>query len=265
MTRVSDDAVGRFCLAELDRYGIGRAHVGVSGGELRSSLAVVETRAENCQSVIYRNGAADLDLAAEDVAAVDFSAFGAIVITGTALAHEVSRRSTLDALRRARAQGIVTVMDVDYRPYSWSSWGEAGAINRQAAALCDILVGNDLEFGVLAGRVEEGLACARSLVAAGAAIAVYKRGEFGAITLTGEGEFATGIYRSRALKPTGAGDSFMGGFLTALAAGRPIKEAVLRGSATAAIVVARVGCAPAMPTAAEVDAFVAAQPEPSAT
>ena len=265
LTRVSDDAVGRFCLAELDRYGIGRAHVGVSGGELRSSLAVVETRAENCQSVIYRNGAADLDLAAEDVAAVDFSAFGAIVITGTALAHEVSRRSTLDALRRARAQGIVTVMDVDYRPYSWPTWGEAGAINRQAAALCDILVGNDLEYGVLAGRVEEGLACARSLVAAGAAIAVYKRGEFGAITLTGGGEFATGIYRSRALKPTGAGDSFMGGFLTALAAGRPIKEAVLRGSATAAIVVARVGCAPAMPTAAEVDAFVAAQPEPSAT
>jgi 5-dehydro-2-deoxygluconokinase len=37
---------------------------------------------------------------------------------------------------------------------------------------------------------------------------------------------------------------------------------VLRGSVSAAIVVSRVGCAPAMPTTAELDAFMACQPEP---
>jgi 5-dehydro-2-deoxygluconokinase len=36
-----------------------------------------------------------------------------------------------------------------------------------------------------------------------------------------------------------------------------LSEAVLRGSAAAAIVVGRVGCAPAMPTTAELDAFLA--------
>ena len=264
LTRVSDDAVGRFCLTELDRYGIGRRHVGLIGGEHRASLAVVETRAENCQSIIYRNGAADFALTEADISAVNFASYGALVITGTALAQEGSRRATLAALRGAIAAGIVTVMDVDYRPYSWASWDAASAANLEAARLCDILVGNDVEFGLLAGRVEDGLAKARSLVGDGTDIAVYKMGERGAVTLTARETISTGIYRTEALKPTGAGDSFMGGFLAALAGGRPLREAVLRGSAAAAMVVARVGCAPAMPTADELDAFLAIQPEPVA-
>nr|WP_284163358.1 5-dehydro-2-deoxygluconokinase [Frigidibacter sp. SD6-1] len=262
ITRLSDDAVGRFCLAELDRYGVGRSHVRLSGGERRASLAVVETRGEDCQSVIYRNHAADLALEVADVEAIDFRDFGALVVTGTALAEEGSRAATLMALRRARAAGIATVMDVDYRPYSWRSWEVAGRVNLDAARLCDIIVGNDLEFGLLAGRAEDGLAKARSLVAEGAAIVVYKKGENGAVTFARDEEIATGIYETRALKPTGAGDAFMGGFLAALAAGQPLRAAVLRGSAAAAIVVARVGCAPAMPTAAELDSFIASQPEP---
>jgi 5-dehydro-2-deoxygluconokinase len=263
LTRVSDDAVGRFCLAQLDHYGVGRTHVGLIGGEHRTSLAVVETRAENCQSIIYRNGAADFALAVEDVEKVTFAPYGALVITGTALAHEGSRKATLAALRAAIAAGIVTVMDIDHRPYSWPSRPEASTINLEAARLCDIIVGNDEEFGLLAGRIEDGLAMARELVADSRKIAVYKMGERGAVTLTRQDEITTGIYRTHALKPTGAGDSFMGGFLAALATGRPLPEAVLRGSAAAAMVVARVGCAPAMPTASELDAFLAATPVPA--
>jgi 5-dehydro-2-deoxygluconokinase len=262
LSRVSDDAVGRFCIRELGRYGVDARHVGLISGELRTSLAVVETRAENCQSIIYRNGAADFALTARDVAAVDFSAFGALVITGTALADEGSRVATLLALDLARAAGVITVMDIDYRPYSWPSWQIATAVNIEAAAKCDILVGNDVEFGLLAGHIKDGLAKARAMVSAGAAIAVYKMGERGAVTLTPGGEFETGIYRTEALKPTGAGDGFMGGFLAALAKGHGVRDAVLRGSASAAMVVARVGCAPAMPATAELDAFLSGRPEP---
>jgi 5-dehydro-2-deoxygluconokinase len=263
LTRVSDDAVGRFCLAQLDHYGVGRAHVGLIGGEHRTSLAVVETRAEDCQSIIYRNGAADFALTEGDVARVNFARYGALVITGTALAQEGSRVATLAALRAAIAAGITTVMDIDYRPYSWPTRDEASVANLMAARLCDIIVGNDEEFGLLAGRIEDGVAIARELVADSRKIAVYKMGERGAVTLTATDEITTGIYRTKALKPTGAGDSFMGGFLAALATERPLREAVLRGSAAAAMVVARVGCAPAMPTAEELDAFLAATPVPA--
>lgn len=262
LTRLSDDAVGRFCLNQLDAYGIGRAHVHLTGNESRTSLAVVETRAENCQSVIYRNQAADFALSPEDVAQVDFTRYASLIITGTALAQDPSRSATMQALTKAKAEGLVTIMDIDFRPYSWPNQTEARDINLSAARLCDIVVGNDVEFGLLAGDIDQGLAIARQLVADTAQIAIYKRGELGAVTITHDGEFTTGIYRTKALKPTGAGDAFMGAFLAALATGHKPHDAVLRGSANAAMVVARVGCAPAMPTTAELDQFLATHPAP---
>lgn len=256
LTRVSDDAVGRFCLAQLDHYGVGRAHVRTTGGEARNSLAVVESRLENCQSVIYRNGAADFTMDAEDVEAVDYSRFAALITTGTVLAAEPSRSATFRAFDLARAAGLPLIFDVDYRPYSWPSAEVASQVYSRAAALCDVIVGNDVEFGFMAGRPELGLDKARSLLTEGAQIVIYKMGEKGAITLTSGAETRSGIFRTATLKPTGAGDAFLGNLVAALAQGLPLDTAVLRGSAAAAIVVSRVGCAPAMPTAEELTRFL---------
>jgi 5-dehydro-2-deoxygluconokinase len=257
LTRVSDDAIGRFVLAQLDRYSIGRAHVRPIAGEARNSLAVVETRLENCQSVIYRNGAADFEMTAEDVEAVDYAPFAGLVTTGTVLAAEPSRSATFRAFDLARAAGLPLIFDIDYRPYSWASAAEASQVYSRAAALCDVIVGNDVEFGFMAGHHDRGLAKAHSLIGDGAQIVIYKMGEKGAITLTPEGETATGIYRTAALKPTGAGDAFLGNLVASLGRGLPLAQAVLHGSAAAAIVVSRVGCAPAMPSGEELARFLA--------
>jgi len=140
----------------------------------------------------------------------------------------------------------------------------AAEVCSRAAGMCDVIVGNDMEFGVLAGDAAEGLAAARALVGGGAGIVVYKMGEKGAITITAGEEFSTGIFPVVALKPTGAGDSFLGALVAALAEGRPLREAVLRGAAAAAIVVGRVACAPAMPDRVELDLFLARNPAPGA-
>ena len=264
VTCVADDAIGRFCLNELDRYGVDRRHVRAVGGEARNSLAVVETRVEDHQSVIYRNGAADFEMTAADVEAVDYAAFSGLIATGTVLAAEPSRSAALRAFELARAAGVPLILDIDYRPYSWRSGRDAAEVCGRAAAMCDVIVGNDVEFGVLAGDAAQGLAAARALVAGGAGVAIYKMGEKGAITITPGEEFATGIFPVAVLKPTGAGDSFLGALIAALAAGRPLREAVLRGAAAAAIVVGRVACAPAMPDRAELDLFLARNPAPGA-
>ncbi len=256
VTCVSDDAIGRFALNELDKYGVGRVHVRSVGGEARNSLAVVETTIEDHQSVIYRNGAADFEMNVDDVEAVDYARYSGLITTGTVLAAEPSRSATFRGFELAREAGLPLIFDIDYRPYSWPSAEVAAEVYSRAGALCDVIVGNDVEFGFMAGNYDRGLDKARELVANGARIAVYKMGEKGAITITSEGETRTGIYPTTALKPTGAGDSFMGGFVSGLAEGQSVRDAVLRGSAAAAMVVARVGCAPAMPTRAELDAFL---------
>jgi 5-dehydro-2-deoxygluconokinase len=255
---VSDDAVGGFCLTELDRYGIDRRHVRLVGGEARTSLALSETRVEGHRTVIYRNGAADFAMTVDDVEAVDYGAFSAVVVTGTALAADPSRNATLRALALARDAGPPAILDIDYRPYSWPSQAEAAWVCAEAAALCDIVVGNDVEFGVLAGDPARGPDHARALAASGVRVVVYKMGEAGALTFVEGREIRTGIFPTTPLKPTGAGDAFLGAFLAALARGAGIEDALARGSAAAAVVVGRVGCAPAMPNSDDLDRFLAA-------
>ena len=256
VTCVSDDAIGRFCLAQLAAYGIERQFVRSVGGEARNSLAVVETRIQDTQSVIYRNGAADFEMTEEDVTALPYHAFQALVTTGTVLAAEPSRSAAFKAFEMARAAGLPIVFDIDYRPYTWISAEEAEQVYSHAATFCDIIIGNDEEFGFMAGGYDKGLSKARALAAKTARIVVYKMGEKGAITITRDGELRTGIFETQALKPTGAGDAFMAGFLGGLASGFPVFGAIERGSAAAAIVVSRVGCAPAMPTRDELAQFL---------
>lgn len=264
VTCVSDDAIGRFALNQLDHYGIGRQHVRSVGGEARNSLAVVETTIEDHQSVIYRNGAADFEMTQQDVAAVDYARYDALITTGTVFAAEPSRSAAFSGFERAKAAGLPLIFDIDYRPYSWPSPEVAAEVYSRAGSMCDVIVGNDVEFGFMAGDYDKGLDKARALVADGAKAAVYKMGEKGAITITAEDEVQTGIYRTQALKPTGAGDSFMGGFVSGLAEGLSMRDAVLQGSAAAAMVVARVGCAPAMPTRDELNDFLKHHEAPSA-
>ena len=86
VTRVSDDAVGWYCLNQLDHYGVDRSHVKTVAGEYRTSLAVYETRVEEHQSVIYRNNAADFQMSVADVEAVDYAGYGALITAGTVFA-----------------------------------------------------------------------------------------------------------------------------------------------------------------------------------
>ena len=263
VTRVSDDSIGRYAVNQLNHYGVDATHVTPVGGEYRNSLAVYESRIEDHQSVIYRNGAADFQMDTSDVEAVDYSAYGALITAGTVFAAEPSRAATFHAFSLAKAAGLPIIFDVDYRPYSWPSPEVAADVLSRAAALSDMIVGNDEEFGFMAGGIDKGLDKARELARSTATIVVYKMGPEGAITFSGDQEISTGIYPVTALKPTGAGDSFMAGLMTGLANKMPLEAAILRGSACASITVSKPGCAPAMPNTKTLEEFLAGHPGPT--
>ena len=264
VTRVSDDAVGRYCVQQLKNYGVNADHVTPVSGEFRNSTAIYESRVQDHQSVIYRNGAADFQMDIADVEAVDYAKFGALITAGTVFAAEPSRAATFHAFALAKKAGVPITFDVDYRPYSWPSPQVASEVLSRAAAECDMIVGNDEEFGFMAGSIVKGLAKARELSETSAAIVVYKMGQEGAITFANGEEIRTGIYPVDALKPTGAGDSFMAGFVTSIADGHDLKTAILRGSACASVTVSRAGCAPAMADTKTLETFLAEHPGPTA-
>jgi len=210
--------------------------------------------------VIYRNGAADFQMSIDDVEQINYSKYGALITAGTVFAAEPSRSATFRAFELARAAGIPIIFDIDYRPYSWPTAQEAAEVLSKAGELSDVIVGNDEEFGFMAGSIDKGLDKARELSASTASLIIYKMGGEGAITITGGEETRTGIYPVEAVKPTGAGDSFMAGLMASLANDKPLNESVLRGSACAAIVVAKPGCAPAMPNTEQLEQFLTTHP-----
>ena len=252
---VADDAVGRYCLRQLHGFGVECGHVRSVAGEARNSLAVTETRVDPCQVVLYRNGAADFALSDEQADAVDFTQVAALIVTGTALAANPSRAAAFAAMDAARGAGALVVLDIDYRAYSWASVVEAVAVCARAAAASDIVVGNDDEFGLLAQDRAKGQDYARNL-ATQALFCVYKQGSAGSVTFTADFQFRSGIFGVAAQKPMGAGDGFMGGLMAGLAQGQTLDAAVRRGSATAAMIVAGIGCAPASPTTADLLHFM---------
>ena len=167
----------------------------------------------------------------------------------------------MQALQLARTAGCPSILDIDYRPYSWSSANEQQRVYSQAAQACDMLVGNDEEFGVMAGSLPAGVAAAQRLAREHGKVCVYKMGERGSVTYKQDERIATGVFPVQARKPVGAGDAFMGSLVAALLQDTELDVALRRGSAAAALVVSRFGCASAMPTTQELDEFMASHSE----
>jgi sugar/nucleoside kinase (ribokinase family) len=115
-----------------------------------------------------------------------------------------------DLQRRVRGQSSAPFAALD----SMNLWIDTTRESLVAAiAEVDCLLLNDAELRMLTG--EPNLArAARAAIELGPSVVVAKRGEYGAVLFTGEGFFAIPGYLLEDVRdPTGAGDSFAGGFL----------------------------------------------------
>jgi len=119
--------------------------------------------------------------------------------------------------------------------------GKNDALKRLLAEV-DGLVINDSEARLLAGELNTVVA-ARRLLSLGLRFLVIKRGEYGAALFAEGHYFAVPAYPvERPVDPTGAGDSFAGGFMGHLArsgdaSGRGLREAMIQGSVLASFCV----------------------------
>ena len=255
LTRVSNDALGKFAVNQLNSYGVKSDLVKLEDNESRISFAIVESTIVDHQSIIYRHKAADLFLNKNDIENSNLQNYECILITGTSLAAEPSRSAVLYALKLAKEKKIPVIMDIDYRPYTWESEDKAKEIYNLAGDYCSGIIGNDDEFAILSGNYDNGLSYAKK-ISRNCDLVIYKMGEKGSITFANNEEIQRGIFPVKPLKPTGAGDAFMGSLIGAILKKYALQKAIEIGSAAAAIVVTKVGCAPAMPDLDEVLDFM---------
>ena len=99
---------------------------------------------------------------------------------------------------------------------------------KAAVSSVDVCIINDAEARQLAGEANL-IRAARTILSWGPRALVVKRGEYGAAMFTKETYFATPAYPLESVfDPTGAGDTFAGGFMGYLASHASVDEATLR-------------------------------------
>ncbi len=215
--------------------------------------------------------AADTQLSIEDIDAAGIPGLAALVVGSVALAGEPSRSSIHEAVRRAVAADVPVCFDVNIRPTLWSSLDEA----RQA---CEPVLRR-------ATVVKMSLDDTRSLLDLDDPRVIYQRfrtdrdrstvGDQNApVVVLTDGDRGCWFgsvggdapprhmpaFQVDACEPTGAGDAFTASLIARLLASRwapPTEEDVRYAAAAGALATMRPGALDGLPTAAELDAFLA--------
>jgi len=259
--RVADDAFGRFITGYLRKEGIDVSAVKTDRPGSVTGLAFTEILSPtDCGILMYRDNVADLNLEPGDIDEAYVRRAKAVMISGTALAKSPSREAVFRVIELARKHEVVLLLDIDYRPYTWSSREEIYTYCRLAAEQCDVLMGGREEFDLLeeAGGVEAGdIATAKRWFDHRAKLVVVKHGGEGSVAFGKEGGvYRAGVFPAQVVKTFGAGDSFAGAFIYGLMQGWDSKSCLAYGSASASIVVSSHSCSDAMPTKSQIDEVV---------
>jgi len=252
------DSLSDYLLDFLKTEEVDTAHVTRAPGFLPSLCLTEVTPPDRFPQVFYRHDPADTQLDVDARQLAYLSASQMFVTNGTSLCAPPSRESTYLALESAHAAGCRVVLDVDYRAMSWRTPEAAGLAVRLALPFVDVLIGNDLELMLVAGKNNLD-AAVRWLVQANVPMLVSKLGSAGTRVWTGEESVFLEPYRVTVKTTIGAGDGFASGYLWALLQDLPVTECIHYGNAAAALVVSRLSCSEAMPTRDEVEELIREQ------
>jgi ribokinase len=238
---VGDDASGREVRQALAAEGVGVDGLLTSAeAATGTALIVVDTAGRN-QIAVAPGANRALTPADVDARDADF-AWAQVVLVSL----EVPLTSARRALERARAHGVVTILNPAPFP----------ATGVDFLGLVDFATPNETEAARLTGLPLTGLddapAVAAAVRARGAAHAVLTLGAAGAFAAGPTGTVHAPGVAVTPVDTTGAGDAFNGALAVALGEGRPLRDALEFANATAALACTRRGAQPSMPTLGEV-------------
>jgi 5-dehydro-2-deoxygluconokinase len=279
ITRVGADHMGRFIREELERDGVDVR--GVKGDPNRlTALVILGIRDhESFPLIFYRENCADMALDESDIDEDFIRSVGCVLLSGTHLSRKNVYAASLRAAKAAKAAGRRVAFDIDYRPVLWGLEARDMGENRfvadskvteqlqRVAPLCDLIVGTEEEIHLLGGSTDT-IAAMRAIRKKSDALIICKLGAIGcaaypdAIPDTIEQGIVVPGFPVEVFNVLGAGDAFMAGFLRGWLRGEPVERCCTFGNASGAIVVSRHGCAPAMPTWAEMEYFLALKQRP---
>ncbi len=275
ITRVGNEAMGRFIIEQLAREGVATQGVKTDKARL-TALVILGVRDDKSFPLIfYRENCADMALDEGDIDEIFIASAGAVVVTGTHFSRANTAAAQMKAIGIARSHGRKVVFDVDYRPNLWGLAGHDAGDSRFVASadvtthlqpilpLCDLIVGTEEELHIAGGSTDT-LAAIRAIRTASAATIVCKRGPMGCVVFPGEipEDLDQGVrgpgFPVEVYNVLGAGDAFMSGFLRGWLRNEPLETCCAYANACGAFAVSRLLCSPEIPTFTELSHFLRA-------
>ena len=273
ITGVGDEHMGRFVREQLIREGVDVRGVKTDPDRLTALVILGIRDQEQFPLIFYRENCADMALSVDDIDPDFIREARAVVATGTHLSHPQVEAATLKALEIARADGMQTALDIDYRPNLWGMAGHGDGESRFVESqkvtaklqstlhLFDLIVGTEEEFHI-AGGTTNTIAALRAVRGVSGATLVCKRGAAGAVAFVGDipdslddGQSGPG-FPIEVFNVLGAGDGFMSGLLKGWLDGSDWPTALKYANACGAFAVSRHGCTPAYPSLDELQFFL---------
>ena len=256
--QVGDDPFGHYLDGVLQAESVDTRGLRFSA-DTRTALAFVSLRADGERSfVFYRHPSADMVMRPEDVAfdlidGQDIFHYGSLTMIA-----EPGRSATLAAVNYARDHGLTISYDPNLRLSLWKDEATARAGLLSGLPYAHIVKVSDEELEFLTGGHDPA-----ALWREGMRLIVVTHGAEGATAHTRDQAVSAPGFRVNAVDTTGAGDGFVAALLVGLLEHGmkldALPEIMRFACAVGAITTTARGAIPALPTRAQVEAFLQAR------
>lgn len=266
VTRIGDDAMGRYVLKFLEKEKVDLSHVYIDTTKYTGIQLIGGSQQDQKPILYYRENSADRAIGKDDFAKSTFENAKALFVTGTCCSHLKLFENTLHAIYLAKEASCKIILDIEYREAIWKLACKENDLENERAVLervrrlfewCDLIIGTEEELLIATGQQTPGAAISFLREHTNALI-VQKRGSEGCIAYQKDlqAPVIENQYTIEAKGSFGSGDAFVSGFLLGYLKGSSIQESCKLANANQTIVISRKRCAQAMPYWEELQFFM---------
>jgi ribokinase len=246
VTKVGDDVFGTSVKDFYKKEGIDTSFF-FTDPQKATGAALIMVDEKTGQNMIVVTGGACQNIANDEVEKCRPLIEGASILL---LQLEINFDAIFKVIKIAHNAGVTIVLNP----------APANKIPDEIMAMVDIVTPNETEARGLTGidvkTKDDAKKAAETFFKLGVKQVIITMGSLGAYANDGQKDELLPCLPVKAVDTTGAGDAFNGAFVTALAEGKDLFEALRFGIAGGSLSTTKLGTAPAMPSRSEIDAAI---------